>query len=186
MSRTRALGAYQPRTRRGVFADRIEDFRRRVENFVAAVLYRGSGLLLLLGALAGLVALGSYNPADSSLNNAAGGEPVNWLQGPGATAADLLLQLIGLAAYGALGVPLIWGAMALGGRGLRHANWRAIAWPAGTLVLAGGLGGLPSPLVLPAGSGGLVGLAVFGLLRHGAQGEGLHWLLYAVPALFVL
>ncbi len=180
------MGAYQPRTRRAALADRIEDFRRAVAHFVATILFRGSGLLLLLGALAGLAGLASYNPADGSLNNATGRDSLNWLQGPGATAADLLLQTIGLAAYIGLAVPVVWGALALCGRGLRHANWRAVAWPTGTVLVAGGLGGLPSPFVLPAGSGGLVGLTVFGVLRHGAQWQQSHWLLYAIPALLLL
>src|SRR5690349_3225267 len=110
------MGAYQPRTRRAALADRIEDFRRAVAHFVATILFRGSGLLLLLGALAGLAGLASYNPADGSLNNATGRDSLNWLQGPGATAADLLLQTIGLAAYIGLAVPVVWGALALWGR----------------------------------------------------------------------
>ncbi|HLY04952.1 MAG TPA: DNA translocase FtsK 4TM domain-containing protein [Rhizomicrobium sp.] len=185
MSRTRSMGAYQPRTRRATIADIVEDFRRRVARFVATVLFRGSGLLLLIGAFAGLVALATYNPADGSLNNATGGEALNWLQGPGATAADLLLQLIGLAAYVALGIPAVWGAMALSGRGLAHASWRAVAWPVGVFLLAAGLGGLPSPLTLPAGAGGLMGLAVFGLVRHAAGWQGSHWLQYAIPLLLL-
>jgi S-DNA-T family DNA segregation ATPase FtsK/SpoIIIE len=179
------MGAYQPRTRRATIADSIEDFRRAVLHFVSTLLFRGSGLLLLLGALAGLLALATYNAADGSLNNATGRDALNWLQGPGATAGDLLLQLLGMAAYAGLGVPAVWGAMALCGRSLRHPNWRAIAWPAGTLVLAAGLGGLPSPLVLPAGSGGLVGLAVFGIVRHAAQWQESHWLVYAIPVLLL-
>src|SRR5690348_695094 len=109
------MGAYQPRTRRAAFADRIEDFRRAVAHFIATVLFRGSGLLLLFGALAGLVALASYNHADGSLNNATARDSLNWLQGPGATAADLLLQLIGLAAFVGLVIPAIWGTIAVSG-----------------------------------------------------------------------
>src|SRR5215469_7070761 len=150
------MGAYQPRTRRAAIADSIEDFRHAVAHFVATVLVRGSGLLLLIGALAGLIALASYNPADGSLNNATSREALNWLNGPGATAADLLLQLIGLAAYVALGIPAVWGAMALAGRPFAYATWRAAAWPLGTFLIAAGLGGLPSPLISPAGAGGLV------------------------------
>ena len=183
MSRTRTMGAYQPRARRAKIADSVEDFRRAVTHFVAAVFLRGSGLLLLLGALAGLVALATYNPVDASLNNAAGREPLNWLQGPGATAADLLLQLVGLAAYVALGIPAVWGALALSGNGLARANWRGLAWPTGTVLLAAGLGGLPSPLLLPAGAGGLVGLATFGIVRRAAQWQESHWLVYAIPML---
>jgi S-DNA-T family DNA segregation ATPase FtsK/SpoIIIE len=179
------MGAYQPRTRRAAFADSFEEFRHAVARFVASVLFRGSGLLLLTGAIVGLAALASYNPADGSLNNATGRESLNWLQGPGATAADLLLQCLGLAAYVGLLIPAVWGAMALSGRGLAGANWRAAAWPAGTLLMAAGLGGLPSPLLLPAGAGGLVGLAAFGMIRHAAQWQESHWLVYAVPALLL-
>jgi S-DNA-T family DNA segregation ATPase FtsK/SpoIIIE len=175
------MGAYQPRTRRANIADSLHEFRRATAHFFGTVVFRGSGLLLLLGAGAGLLALASYNPADGSLNNATGRDSLNWLQGPGATAADLLLQLLGLAAFAGLTVPAIWGATALCGRGLRHADLRAIAWPLGTVFIAAAMGAFPAPFVLPAGAGGLVGLAVFGMLRHAAQQS--HWLLYAVPAL---
>jgi S-DNA-T family DNA segregation ATPase FtsK/SpoIIIE len=180
------MGAYQPRTRRAAFTDRLEDFRRAVAHFVSSVLFRGSGLLLLLGSVAGLLALATYNPQDSSLNNATARDSLNWLQGPGATAADLLLQLLGLAAFVALAVPAVWGTMALCGRGLRRANLRALAWPSGTLIVAAALGGLSPPFVLPAGAGGLVGIAVFGLVRHAAQWQESRWLLYAIPALLLL
>jgi S-DNA-T family DNA segregation ATPase FtsK/SpoIIIE len=179
------MGAYQPRTRRAALADSLEDVRRAVAHFAVTVLFRGSGLLLLFGALAGLVALASYNPADGSLNNATGRDALNWLQGPGATAADLLLQLIGIAAYVGLAIPAVWGALALSGRGLGHGNWRAIAWPAGTLLIAAGLGGLPSPLILPAGTGGLVGLVAFAIARHAAQWQSSHWLVYAITVLLL-
>src|SRR5690242_2598400 len=180
------MGAYQPRARRAKIADSLEDFRQTVAHFLAAVFLRASGLLLLLGALAGLLALATYNPVDASLDNATGRESLNWLQGPGATAADLLLQLIGLAAYVALGVPAMWGALALSGKGLARADWRALAWPTGTVLLAAGLGGLPSPLLLPAGAGGLVGLATFGIVRRAAQWQESHWLVYAIPMLLLV
>jgi S-DNA-T family DNA segregation ATPase FtsK/SpoIIIE len=51
----------------------------------------------------------------------------------------------------------------------------------GTIFLAAAAGAVPAPFVLPAGAGGLVGLAVFGMLRHAAQQS--HWLLYAIPTM---
>ena len=79
------MGAYQPRTRRATIADSLQEFRRATAQFFGTVLFRGSGLLLMLGSFAGLAALASYNPADGSLNNATGRVSLNWLQGPGAT-----------------------------------------------------------------------------------------------------
>jgi S-DNA-T family DNA segregation ATPase FtsK/SpoIIIE len=180
------MGAYQPRTRRATIADSLQELRRATAQFFGTVLSRGSGLLLLLGSFAGLVALASYNPADGSLNNATGRDSLNWLQGPGATAADLLFQVLGLAGFVALAVPAVWGATALRGKSLRHPNLRGFAWPLGTLLIAAGLGGLASPFLLPAGSGGLVGLAVFGIAHHAAQSHEFHWLLLVMPAVFLL
>ena len=46
--------------------------------------------------------------------------------------------------------------------------WRAFAWPLGTVLVAAGLGILPAPLTLPAGTGGLIGIAAAGLSAHAA------------------
>src|SRR5271154_4795462 len=173
----RMIGAYQPRTRRGQMADTLADWRHAFVHAMNMALLRGAGGVLFLGAAAGSVALLSYNANDPTLNNAASGEPTNLLGGLGATAADLLLLTFGLAAVAALLPPAIWGARALFGRNITNAVARAIAWPAGTVLLAAGLGFFPSPFTLPAKTGGLIGLGLSRILAHAHES----WISIAVP-----
>jgi S-DNA-T family DNA segregation ATPase FtsK/SpoIIIE len=142
--------------------DAIDEAGRALLRLVSSALLRGAGGLLFLVSAAGLVALASYSAADGSLNHATARDPSNWLGGPGATAADLLLQSLGFAALAALAVPAVWGVYALTGKGLKQAGWRAAAWPSGAFLTAAGLGALPLSLSLPAGPGGLLGLAAAG------------------------
>ena len=65
----------------------------------------------------------------------------------------------GALAVCALAPLLVWGLRAMMGKSLRYAMWRAVAWPLGTLTVAAGLGVFPAPQSLPAGSGGLIGIA---------------------------
>ncbi|MBV9572078.1 MAG: cell division protein FtsK, partial [Alphaproteobacteria bacterium] len=64
--------------------------------------------------------------------------------------------------------------------------WRAAAWPLGTVLVAGGLGIFPSLEALPAGTGGLFGLAIAGLSRHAALAYHHEWLAFAAPVLLLL
>ncbi|MEO1460245.1 MAG: DNA translocase FtsK 4TM domain-containing protein, partial [Pseudomonadota bacterium] len=61
-------------------------------------------LALILGA-----ALISYDAADPSLLTATGRAPSNWLGAPGAMLADPLVQGLGLAAWGLVGLFGVWG-----------------------------------------------------------------------------
>src|ERR1700712_2422305 len=126
--RTAVGGIYQPRSRGAAMSDALADARRSMARLMRLVVLRGIGALLLLGGLALLVALLSYNSADASLNNATGMQPANLLGGLGATAADLLLEGFGLAAALVLAPLLIWGFVAMRGRTLRHGFWRGFAW----------------------------------------------------------
>jgi len=186
LGRARTIGTYQPRTRRAELADSFDDLRRAFAEFLATVALRGAGGIVFLGCTAYLVALASYSSEDSSFNNATGRVPHNLLGGFGATAADLLLVTFGLAALAALVAPAVWGAFALTGKDLRSGAWRAIAWPLGVVCTAAGLGALPVPLALPAGAGGLVGLAALGLARHLADVAQQGWITYALPPLFLI
>ena len=90
--------------------------------------------LLLVCALA--LAVLSYAPQDSSLNSSGGTAVGNWLGMPGAIAADMVLQLFGLAVWLIL-LPL--GARAarqLTGSVLSHPNWRFIAAIMAPLLMA--------------------------------------------------
>jgi S-DNA-T family DNA segregation ATPase FtsK/SpoIIIE len=181
MTTQRMIGAYQPRPRRAAIADALDDARRAVARALYAALTFGAGAVLFLGSAAALVALATYNPSDSSLNNATARDPSNLLGGLGATAADLLLQTFGFAAVAALAPPCIWGARALMGRGVSQAMGRALAWPFGAVLLAAGLGILPAPFTVPAGSGGLIGISAAGLAAHVAHALHQSWIGIALP-----
>ena len=76
------------------------------------------GLLLVLVALAVAAALISFNPADPSLNTQTDAATQNWLGLPGAYLADLLIQTMGLAAYGLTLALVCWGWRIISHQGL--------------------------------------------------------------------
>ncbi len=178
-------GVYHPRAKGGAMSDALADARAAMARLARMALLRGAGLLLFAAACAALVALISHSADDASLNNA-NGRAVSNLLGPlGAVAADLLLQTFGFAAVAFLAPPAFWGLRALAGKTLRHAMWRLVAWPLGTLTIAAGLGIFPAPSSLPAGLGGMIGIAVSGLSAHAGQVYGHAWIGTALP-LFLL
>ncbi|MBV9550842.1 MAG: DNA translocase FtsK 4TM domain-containing protein, partial [Alphaproteobacteria bacterium] len=162
-------------------ADAMADARRAMARLMRILVFRGAGLLLAAAALAALLAVISYHAADPSINNANGREAVNWMGPFGAVAADLLLQSFGFAVICALGPLLAWGACAAMGINLRHAMWRLVAWPLGTMLVAAGLGVIPAPASLPAGAGGLIGIAARGLSTHAALVWNAPWLTFLLP-----
>jgi S-DNA-T family DNA segregation ATPase FtsK/SpoIIIE len=179
-------GVYQPRSRGAAMSDALADARRSMARLTRLIVMRGIGLLLLLGGVTLLVAIATYDSGDASLNNATGGETGNWLGGLGAMAADLLLQTFGVAAVLVLAPLLTWGYVAMRGKTLKHVFWRGFAWPMGALLVAGGLGVLPAMATLPAGVGGLIGIAVAKLSAHVAQVYGQGWIAIAMPLLLLL
>jgi len=183
--RISAGGVYQPRSRSAAMADALADARRSLVRLLHLVIVRGAGLLLLVSGLAALVALLSYDSGDASINNATGTAPANLLGGLGATAADILLQAFGLAAVFVLTPLLTWGFVAMRGRTLRRVFWRGFAWPMGTVLVAAGLGVFPALTSLPAGDGGLIGIAVTKLSAHVGQVYRQEWLGIALPLLLL-
>jgi len=164
-------------------AEKLADARRGLSRLLRVAAMRGAGLLVLLAAAAVLVALVSYDPGDASLNNATDREVFNLMGPVGATAADLLLQFFGFAALAFLAPPIVWGTRALMGRSLSYAVLRAFAWPLGTMFMAAGLGILPRPEGLPAGAGGLIGLAGSALAARFGDMQQLPWIGWLVPLL---
>ncbi len=186
MAQSRMIGGvYHPRARGGVMSDALTDAKHAMNRLMRVLAMRGAGLALLLAALAALIALVSYSADDASLNNANLRDASNWLGPVGAVAADLLLQIFGWAALAFLAPLLVWGTRALRGRGVKYAMWRLLAWPLGTFTLAAGLGLLPSLAGLPAGAGGMIGIAASGLSAQAAQMWQTPALAWAVP-LFLL
>src|ERR1700761_9587102 len=182
MAQSRMIGGvYHPRARGGAMSDALAAARHAMNRLLRMLALRGAGLLLLAAATAALVALASYSSDDASLNNANLRDASNWLGPLGAIGADLLLQLFGLAALAFLAPLFVWGARGLRGRSIKYAMWRLLAWPLGTLTVAAGLGLFPRPASLPAGTGGLIGIAASGLSSHAAEVWHTPMLSWALP-----
>ncbi len=117
MAQSRMIGGvYHPRAKGGAMSDALADAKRAVNRLSRILVLRGAGLALVLGAAAALVALLSYSSSDASLNNANVRDVANWLGPLGAVAADLQLQIFGIAAIAFLAPLFVWGARALRGK----------------------------------------------------------------------
>ncbi|HLS68187.1 MAG TPA: DNA translocase FtsK 4TM domain-containing protein [Kiloniellales bacterium] len=118
------------------------------------------GFLLLLFGLWLVVAALFFDPQDPSLNNAAGGGVSNPLGWPGAYAADLLLQGLGLGAFLLAFVPVSWGWRLMRDHRISAFTWRLLAALAALLTAALTLSVLPQVGGWPlrSGLGGWVGL----------------------------
>src|SRR5436309_4923181 len=129
----------------------------------------GVGLLALAAAAA--VALASWSVQDPSLSHATAAPVRNLLGVPGAIAADLLMQLIGLASI-ALILPIaVWGWRLLTHRSLDRERLRLVLWVAGALAATAFASALPATRgwPLPTGLGGVVGdalLRIPAMLAH--------------------
>lgn len=174
-------GVYHPRARGSAMSEALADARLAVNRLLRMLIMRGAGLALIAAALVALLALVSFSPDDASLNNANTREVQNWLGPLGAVAADLLLQIFGLAAMAFLAPLFVWGMRALRGKSLKYAMWRLLAWPLGTTTVAAGFGLFPASMNLPAGDGGMIGIAASGLSNHVALVWHAPWLGWALP-----
>ena len=130
------------------------------------------GVLVALLAVALLVALGSHDPADPSLNTATDG-PTRNLAGPaGAIASDLLLQAFGFAATLPSLALLAWAFRLATHRGLGTFAARLlgllVALPLGAAALS--LVPMPAEVPVAAGPGGVAGPLVSGLIVDGLAG----------------
>ena len=138
-----------------------EGARRSTALLGAAALFLGTAILLL--------SLASFRPSDPGLNTAAGGPAENWLGLPGAYAADTLYTLFGVPAFLLLPLGLVFASRLWRDRpvGAWKAMLRGVVIGVvlmGTALsfLAGG-----SVLALPAGYGGIFGLALAAAARAG-------------------
>ena len=174
-------GVYHPRAKGGAMSDALTDARYALNRLMRIAVLRGAGLLLVVAATVALLALVSYSSDDASLNNANLRETSNWLGPFGAVAADLMLQMFGWAAVAFLAPLLVWGMRAVRGKSLKHAMWRLLAWPLGTFTVAAGLSLMPPFARLPAGAGGMLGIAADSLAAHAAQTWQMPALAWALP-----
>ncbi len=130
------------------------------------------GGVIAAAGIAFAVALATYNAADPSLNAASALSPSNILGAPGATAADVGIQSLGLAAGVAALLMVVFGL----GRATtpqpdqnrRKVRIRAVVGTLGVLALAGLLAAPPAPAAWPLAKG-LGGFWGDGVL-HGLAG----------------
>ncbi|GGK40957.1 FtsK/SpoIIIE family DNA translocase [Salinarimonas ramus] len=145
-------------------ADELKDALRA---FLRRRLAETTGLALLAAALALALALATWSVEDPSLNHATDA-PVNNLLGfPGAVAADLVMQLVGLGAVALIAPLALWGWQLL-----RAGVLPRLALRVGLLVVGAGAAtavasALPATArwPLPTGLGGVCGDALLGAVR---------------------
>src|ERR1700747_2847255 len=123
------------------------------------------GIVLIGLAMMAALALASWSVADPSLSHATDAPVRNWMGWPGAVAADLMMQLLGLGALALILPVAIWGYRLLGHRAMRHERLRVLLWPLGAVVAAAVPSCLPHSAhwPLPCGLGGVIGDAILRL-----------------------
>ena len=122
-----------------------------------------------LAGVAGLcLALLTWSVSDPSLNHATNARVHNLLGAPGAIAADLVMQFIGLASAALLTPPAFWGWRLLTRRRLERPRLKIGLYLSGVIAAAALASLLPTPgsWPLPTGLGGVVGDAVLSIPRR--------------------
>jgi S-DNA-T family DNA segregation ATPase FtsK/SpoIIIE len=134
-----------------------EALRRRVHELV--------GVTLIVAAILLATALVSWSTQDPSLSHATNAPVRNLIGFPGAIAADLMMQLFGIASV-ALVLPIaVWGWRLATHRPLRRERLRLVAWVVAVVLTASFAACLPRTAAwpLPAGLGGVIGDALLRL-----------------------
>jgi S-DNA-T family DNA segregation ATPase FtsK/SpoIIIE len=123
------------------------------------------GIALISLALLAALALATWSVQDPSFSHATNAPVHNLLGMPGAIAADLMMQLLGLGSL-ALLLPIgVWGYRLLGHRQLSRERMRVFLWIVGAVLSAAFASCLPRTAhwPLPSGLGGVVGDAILRL-----------------------
>jgi DNA segregation ATPase FtsK/SpoIIIE, S-DNA-T family len=162
-------GKGMPAVRTGFSAEELlpEELRGVIHRRIREI---GGISLLALAAAAG-IALASWSVQDPSLSHATAAPVRNFLGLPGAIAADLMMQLIGLASI-ALVLPIaVWGWRLLTHRSLDREWLRLVLWIAGAVMATAFASALPATRAwpLPTGLGGVLGdalLRIPAMLTH--------------------
>jgi len=128
-------------------------------------LREAGGIALISIALLAALALATWSVQDPSLSHATDAPVHNLLGLPGAIAADMMMQLLGLGSLALLLPIAVWGYRLLGHRQLSHERLRVLLWLIGAVLTAAFASCLPrSPhWPLPSGLGGVVGDALLRL-----------------------
>ena len=111
------------------------------------------GIIVALGGVALGLALLSYHPGDPSLNTASGAAPENLMGVPGAYAADMLLQILGIGAAAAALCLLAWGIKTATHRGLPRFPLNFLGLFLAAILLAMTAAVLPHGASWPVNSG---------------------------------
>jgi S-DNA-T family DNA segregation ATPase FtsK/SpoIIIE len=145
--------------------DYLPDSVRELPKRRAAELI-GLGVLSGVGAMS--LALLTWSVDDPSFNHAAATPIHNLMGAPGAIAADIAMQAMGLSCVVALTPPAFWGWRLLTQRRLERARLRLALWLAGSIAAAGLAAFLPAPdrWPLPTGLGGVLGDAVISIPHY--------------------
>ena len=117
------------------------------------------GLVLIVIGFALALALVTFDPGDPSFNRATADTAHNLLGRPGAYAADLLLQSIGIAGALFALVPAVWGWRLLTARSIAPLWFRLTIVPIAVIIATVAFAAIPAPESWPlrAGLGGIAG-----------------------------
>src|ERR1043166_8336355 len=131
--------------------DARDALRRRLRELT------GVGLIVLAMLLA--IALATWSVQDPSLSHATNTPVKNLLGIAGATVADLLMQLFGIASLAIVLPTAIFGWRRASPRDLYRERWRLLVWVVGVVLAAAFAASLPRThsWPLPAGLGGVTG-----------------------------
>ncbi len=135
-----------------------DDFRGAVRRRLVELF----GVLLLVLAVISTLALATWSVQDPSLSHATGTPVRNLLGTPGAVAADLLMQILGLASIVVVLPLAAWGWRLITHRPLERAWLRMLLWLAAIALAAAFAACLPRSAgwPLPTGLGGVLGDAL--------------------------
>src|SRR3954469_22144959 len=136
-------------------SDHVSDVMRRRLRELA-----GLGMIGL--AFTGATALATWSVQDPSLSHATNAPVRNMVGWQGAIAADLLMQLLGLASVVLVLLVAILGWRLITHRPLYRERWRLVLWIAAAIFAAAFASCLPRTATwpLPSGLGGVIGDAL--------------------------
>jgi DNA segregation ATPase FtsK/SpoIIIE, S-DNA-T family len=136
----------------------VDDFRAIVHRRLREL----AGLALIAVSCGAAAALATWSVKDPSFSHATSAPVRNLLGAPGAIAADLATQLLGLATIAIIVPVAAWGWRLLTHRPLDRMRWRVPAWLAGLVAAAAFASCLTrtAQWPLPTGIGGVIGDAV--------------------------
>jgi DNA segregation ATPase FtsK/SpoIIIE, S-DNA-T family len=149
--------------------DRSLDGMAALSGQLGAILQRRlrelGGVALISLTMIAALALATWSVQDPSLSHATDAPVHNLLGMPGAIAADLMMQLLGLGSLALLLPIAVWGYRLLGHRQLSHERLRVLLWLVGAVLTAAFASCLPRSAhwPLPSGLGGVIGDAVLRL-----------------------